>query len=200
MLPWTPQSPRRPPPNRGNSVTAGALQGPDALTLHMRSEVEQALRSVLLLDRYPKATVDVHCMVLERGGSEGAALLMAASLAAIDAGIHCRCVLSAASLVRPRRAALPHLCAASHHAPTLPAALPQNSPRRLMSEPRLEVGRHRPQHTDLSYSATPASSLPPTWGTKLPSFPCTRLPHNTMTTSRAPKQLTPITVTRLRPR
>lgn len=86
------------------------MQGPDALALQMRSEVEQALLSVLLLDRYPKATVDVHCMVLERGGSEGAALLMAGSLAAIDAGIECRCVLSAVNLVRHRRYIPLHHC------------------------------------------------------------------------------------------
>eukprot|EP00892_Ulva_mutabilis_P011874 jgi/Ulvmu1/9059/UM005_0152.1 len=106
----------RPPDSRADFSVQGALnvtvkyapfsgapaakrKGPNELELHMRGEVEQALRAVLLLDRYPKATVDVHCLVLERGGSEGAALLMAASLAAIDAGLECRCVLSAANLI-----------------------------------------------------------------------------------------------------
>jgi ribonuclease PH len=44
--------------------------------------------------------VQVHCFVLECGGSEAAALAMAAALAVADAQIDMRCTLSAASLVR----------------------------------------------------------------------------------------------------
>ena len=46
--------------------------------------------------------MQVHCFVLECGGSEVPALAMAAGLAVADAQIDMRCTLSAACVVRAR--------------------------------------------------------------------------------------------------
>jgi ribonuclease PH len=75
-------------------------QGRDSLAWLQAREVQEALSAVLLLDRYPNSAIDVRCMVLEQGGAEVSALVMAAALAACDADLHLRCVLTAASLVR----------------------------------------------------------------------------------------------------
>lgn len=77
------------------------MQGLNPHSIRLAHHVREALTSVVLLERYPKAIVDVHCSVLENGGSTAAALISAAGLAVVDAGIQCRCMLSAACIVRP---------------------------------------------------------------------------------------------------
>ena len=49
--------------------------------------LESALKPALLLDRYPKSTIEVYALVLESDGGEESACLIAAALAAADAGI-----------------------------------------------------------------------------------------------------------------
>jgi hypothetical protein len=64
---------------------------------HVRSSAAVARCAVVLTCG---AQLQVHCFVLECGGSEVAALAMAAGLAVADAQIDMRCVLSAACVVR----------------------------------------------------------------------------------------------------
>lgn len=75
------------------------IQGPDIGKQQAKEAVTEALSTAVLLERYPKATIEVHCLVLECGGSEVAALLMAAGAAMIDARIDMRCLLSCAAVV-----------------------------------------------------------------------------------------------------
>jgi ribonuclease PH len=49
--------------------------------------VEQALRPALLLDRFPKSAIAVFVVVLQAGGGEHSASVIAAALALADAGI-----------------------------------------------------------------------------------------------------------------
>lgn len=65
--------------------------------------LEEALCTAVLLEKYPKAVIEVHAVVLEVAGSVGAALAMAAGLAICDAGIHVRDVISASSLVTAKQ-------------------------------------------------------------------------------------------------
>lgn len=76
------------------------MQGLSPQSIRLAHHVRESLSSVVLLERYPKAVLDVHCCVMEHGGSTAAALISAAGLAIVDAGIHCRCMLSAACIVR----------------------------------------------------------------------------------------------------
>ena len=68
--------PRRP---RGGATVEAGRQASQVL--------DAALRPALLLARYPKALIEVHALVLEADGGEGAACLVAAALAVADAGI-----------------------------------------------------------------------------------------------------------------
>jgi ribonuclease PH len=76
------------------------VQGPDVAKQQVEEVVREALTAAILLERCPKATIDVHCFVLECGGGEAAALVMAAGAAAADAQLDLRCTLSAACVVR----------------------------------------------------------------------------------------------------
>ena len=76
------------------------MQGPDLGKQELEELLAEALEATLLLDRYPKATIEVHALVLAAGGGEAAALAMAAGLAAAGARLDSRAVLSAATLVR----------------------------------------------------------------------------------------------------
>lgn len=49
--------------------------------------LESALRPALLLERFPKSSIEVYALVLESDGGEESACLVAAALAAADAGI-----------------------------------------------------------------------------------------------------------------
>ena len=53
-----------------------------------------------MLEKFPKAVVDVHALVLESGGSDLAVAACAASLALADAGIEMLDLVSACSVVR----------------------------------------------------------------------------------------------------
>lgn len=58
------------------------------------------MTAAALLERYPNSVIEVHGLVLECGGAEVAALLMAAGAAMGDALIDMRCILSCAAVVR----------------------------------------------------------------------------------------------------
>lgn len=60
---------------------------PDSEEATMSRTITQALESAVLLDRFPKAKVDVSVMVLEDGGGVQAAAITAAALALSDASI-----------------------------------------------------------------------------------------------------------------
>lgn len=62
--------------------------------------LEEALAATLLLERAPKALIEVHAFVAQCGGGEAAAAVMAAGLAAAHAGLDMRCLPSAACVVR----------------------------------------------------------------------------------------------------
>lgn len=70
--------------------------------------IQTALESAVLLEHFPKATVDVYVCVLEAAGAEVAAAICAASLALADAGIAMRDLVAACAVVRARG----HMCAA----------------------------------------------------------------------------------------
>lgn len=62
--------------------------------------LQTALEAAANLDSFPKATVDVYCLVLEAGGSELAVAITAAALALADAGIELFDLVSACSVSR----------------------------------------------------------------------------------------------------
>ena len=55
----------------------------------------------MILEEFPKSTVDVYVCVLEAAGGELPAAVCAASLALADAGIAMRDLVAACSVVRP---------------------------------------------------------------------------------------------------
>jgi ribonuclease PH len=76
------------------------LQATRPMSRQAEQFLHDALSAVLLLDRYPKAVFDVSVLVLEAAGSVLSAAVMAAGLAAADAAVEMRCVLTAATVVR----------------------------------------------------------------------------------------------------
>lgn len=66
----------------------------------LSAQLSTALAGVVLLDRFPKAVLDVQCLVMEAGGGELAATVAAAGLALADAGVAIRDLPSAAAVVR----------------------------------------------------------------------------------------------------
>ena len=60
-----------------------------------------ALEAGVQRSAFPKATVDVQCLVLEAGGGELAAAVAAASLALTDAGIPMRDLITSCTVVSP---------------------------------------------------------------------------------------------------
>lgn len=65
----------------------------------MSGTVQAALQSAVQRHTFPKANVDVYCLVLESGGSDVAVAITAASLAIADAGIEMFDLVSACSVV-----------------------------------------------------------------------------------------------------
>lgn len=63
------------------------------------SIVQAGLEAAVQLDKFPKANVDVYCLVLESGGSDTALALTAASLALADAGIEMYDLVAACKVV-----------------------------------------------------------------------------------------------------
>ena len=59
-----------------------------------------ALESAVLLEEFPKSTVDVYVCVLEAAGGELPAAICSASLALADAGIAMRDLVAACAVVR----------------------------------------------------------------------------------------------------
>jgi len=72
----------------------------------MSNQMLAALEAAVLLHTFPKANVDVHCLVLESGGSDLAVCISAASLALADAGVEMSDLVSACSIVSPTYLAL----------------------------------------------------------------------------------------------
>lgn len=70
------------------------------LEKELSAQLETALSASVLLHTFPKAVLDVQCLVLEAGGSVLAAVIAAATLALADASIELRDLVSAASVVR----------------------------------------------------------------------------------------------------
>ena len=66
---------------------AGQPQAQRAAERELQEAVARALEAAVLLDRFPKAVVDVYVVVLESGGSDLAVAICAASLALADAGV-----------------------------------------------------------------------------------------------------------------
>lgn len=61
-----------------------------------------ALQGVVLVETFPKASLDVYCTILEAGGSEPAVTITAAVLAIIDAGVEVRDVLTACAVSKTK--------------------------------------------------------------------------------------------------
>ncbi|KAL6779350.1 hypothetical protein ACKKBG_A11975 [Auxenochlorella protothecoides x Auxenochlorella symbiontica] len=70
------------------------------LEKELSAQLETALSASVLLHTFPKAVLDVQCLVLEAGGSVLAAVIAAATLALADASIELRDLVSAASVSR----------------------------------------------------------------------------------------------------
>ena len=64
----------------------------------LSASVVTALQGVVMVETFPKASLDVYCTILEAGGSEPAVVITAAVLAIIDAGVEVRDVLTACSV------------------------------------------------------------------------------------------------------
>jgi len=62
--------------------------------------VQAALEAAVQRHTFPKANVDVYCLILESGGADAAVAITAASLAIADAGIEMYDLVSACSVVR----------------------------------------------------------------------------------------------------
>lgn len=76
---------------------ASCLQSPEERDLS--STVQAALEAAVLLHQFPKANVDIYCLVMEAGGSEAAVAITAASLALADAGIEMYDLVAACQVV-----------------------------------------------------------------------------------------------------
>jgi len=61
--------------------------------------VQAALEAAVQRHTFPKANVDVYCLILESGGADAAVAITAASLAIADAGIEMYDLVSACSVV-----------------------------------------------------------------------------------------------------
>ena len=61
--------------------------------------VHAALEAAVQRHTFPKANVDIYCLVLESGGADAAVAITAASLAIADAGIEMYDLVSACSVV-----------------------------------------------------------------------------------------------------
>lgn len=61
--------------------------------------VQAALEAAVRRHTFPKANVDVYCLVLESGGADAAVAITAASLAIADAGIEMYDLVSSCSVV-----------------------------------------------------------------------------------------------------
>ncbi len=75
------------------------MQSPDER--EMAGLLNVALEAGVQRSAFPKATVDVQCLILEAGGGELAVAIAAASLAIADAGIPMRDLITSCSVVRP---------------------------------------------------------------------------------------------------
>ena len=68
----------------------------------MSAVLQAALQAAVQRQTFPKANLDVYCLILESGGSDAAVAITAASLAIADAGIDMYDLVSACSVVRNR--------------------------------------------------------------------------------------------------
>ena len=62
-------------------------------------QLQTALEAAVRLQTFPKANVDIYCLVLESAGADLAVCICAASLALADAGIEMEDMVSACSVV-----------------------------------------------------------------------------------------------------
>jgi hypothetical protein len=65
----------------------------------LSAQMQTALEAAVRLHTFPKANVDIYCLVLESAGSDLAVCICAASLALADAGIEMEDMVSACSVV-----------------------------------------------------------------------------------------------------
>lgn len=65
----------------------------------LSNQLQTALEPAVRLQSFPKANVDVYCLVVESGGSDLAVCVSAAGLALADAGIEMTDLLSSCSVV-----------------------------------------------------------------------------------------------------
>jgi ribonuclease PH len=72
----------------------------------------QALRGAVLTETFPKSFVDGYVLVLQADAAELPAAVMAASLALAHAGVACRDLVSACTVVRAR---VVRVCAICSH-------------------------------------------------------------------------------------
>lgn len=73
---------------------------PDEEEKDLSLQVQRALSMCVRLDKYPKSTVDVYCLVLQDDGGALSAAICAGSLALADAGIECFDLVTACQAVR----------------------------------------------------------------------------------------------------
>lgn len=66
--------------------------------------MQAALEAAVQRHTFPKANVDVYCLILESGGADAAVAITAASLAIADAGMEMYDLVSACRVVRVVRA------------------------------------------------------------------------------------------------
>jgi ribonuclease PH len=81
-----------------NPPPSSSFSGPSDDEREASRQTALALRPAVLLDRFPKALVDVHIVVLEAGGGELCAGILASSLALAHAGVDLADVCAAASV------------------------------------------------------------------------------------------------------
>jgi ribonuclease PH len=65
-----------------------------------------AINGSVLVERFPKLVLDIHCTVLESDGSVASALINASSVALIHAGIEVKDVISSCTVSRASKNAL----------------------------------------------------------------------------------------------
>ncbi len=67
--------------------------------IDLDSSVEEAIRSVIMTESFPKLILDIHCTVLECDGSVASALVIGASLALSNAGIDMKDLVASCTVV-----------------------------------------------------------------------------------------------------
>ena len=83
--------------------------------------MQAALEAAMQLEAFPRAVVDVYCVVMESGGSDLPVLITTAALALADAGIPLYDLVTACSIVRLLHHCQKARCVLCYHQSNLPA-------------------------------------------------------------------------------